>query len=125
VIGRDAAGLASNASVTLTSDVTAPNGVNISYTNGTVSASSIPITTANGTDSASGIDLATLKIKRDSTTLVSGTCGSFPGTYLTTVTLVGGADTSVSRGHCYRYEYIVADHVGNATTFSSASVAKF
>jgi hypothetical protein len=125
VIGKDAAGLAANASVTLTSDVTAPTGVNISYANGVVSASSIAITTANGNDSASGINLATLKIKRDSTTLVSGACGSFPGTYSTTVTLVGGADTSVTRGHCYRYDYLVADHVGNVTTFSSASVAKF
>jgi chitobiase/beta-hexosaminidase-like protein len=125
VIGRDAAGLAANASVTFTSDVTAPTGVNISYTNGVVSPSSIAITTNNGNDPGSGINLATVKIKRDSTTLVSGSCGSFPGTYSTTVTLVGGADTNVTRGNCYRYQYIVADHVGNVTTFNSASVAKF
>jgi hypothetical protein len=124
VVGRDAAGLTTNASVTFASDVTAPTGVSISYANGTVSASSIAITTANGTDSASGINLATVKIKRDSTTL-SGNCGSFPGTYPTTVTLVGGADTNVSRGNCYRYQYIVTDNVGNVTTFSSASAAKF
>jgi len=124
VVGRDAAGLTTNASVTFASDVTAPTGVSISYTNGTVSASSIAITTANGTDSASGINLATVKIKRDSTTL-SGNCGSFPGTYPTTVTLVGGTDTNVSRGNCYRYQYIVTDNVGNVTTFSSGSVAKF
>jgi len=124
VIGRDAAGLTTNASVSLASDVTAPTGVSISYPNGNVSPSSIAITTANGTDSASGINLATVKIKRDSTTL-SGNCGTFPGTYPTTVTLVGGADTNVSRGNCYRYQYIVTDNVGNVTTFSSASVAKF
>jgi hypothetical protein len=125
VTGRDAAGNATNASVSFVSDTVAPSGVSISYPNGFVFTSSIPITTANGTDSGSGVNTATVTIKRDEAADLSGGCHPFPGTYPTTVTLVGGADTGVTKGRCYRYLYIVTDKVGNQTTYTSASVAKF
>lgn len=125
VTGKDAAAKTTNATVTFVSDIVAPAGGSITYPNGIVSGSSIPITTANGTDAASGIDTATVAIKRDSAPLVGGNCGAFPGTFATTVTLVGGADTAVTKGNCYRYKYQVADKVGNLTTYSSASTAKF
>lgn len=125
VTGKDAAAKTTNASIVFVSDIIAPAGGSITYANGVVSGSSIPVITANGTDAASGINTATVTIKRDSAPLAGETCGVFPGTFATTVTLVGGADTAVTKGKCYRYQYLVPDKVGNLTTYSSASVAKF
>lgn len=125
VTGKDAAAKTTNATVTFVSDIVAPAGGSITYTDGVVSGSSIPITLANGTDAGSGINTSTVTIKRDQAPLSFGNCFPFPGSYSTTVTLVGGADTAVSKGNCYRYHYLVTDKVGNLTTYSSASTAKF
>jgi Ice-binding-like/Chitobiase/beta-hexosaminidase C-terminal domain len=116
----------SNASLTFVSDVVAPVGGSIAYPNGVVTATAVPITTLSGSDSISGINAATLTIKRDTASLTTATqtCSAFAGTFATTVTLVGGADTSVTSGNCYRYEYLVTDNVGNQTIYTSASVAK-
>jgi len=125
VTGKDAAAKTTNVTVTFVSDIVAPTGGSIAYANGVVGGSSIPITVANGTDTASGINTATVTIKRDSAPLAGETCGTFPGTFATTVTLVGGADTSLTKGNCYRYQYLVSDKVGNLTTYSSANTARF
>ncbi|MDX6615976.1 MAG: hypothetical protein QOD60_1067 [Solirubrobacterales bacterium] len=124
VTGTDAAGNATNTSVTFVSDITAPTGGSIAYTNGVLTAPSVPVTLVDGTDAGSGI--SSLVVKRDVTTLTKATdvCAAFPGTFATTVTLVGGADTSVSDGNCYQYRYVVTDKVGNTITYTSASVAK-
>jgi hypothetical protein len=127
VFSTDLAGKSStNASVLFASDIVAPSGGSIAYTNGVVNSTSVPITTVNGSDGASGINTATTTIKRDVVPLTTATeiCGTFPGTYATTVTLVGGSDTSVTSGNCYHYEYIVSDKVGNQAVNTSASVAK-
>jgi hypothetical protein len=115
-----------NTSLAFVSDIVAPSGGSIAYPNGVVDAAAVPITALSGSDSASGINAATLTIKRDAATLTTSTetCGTFPGTFAATVTLVGGADTSVTSGSCYRYEYLVTDNVGNQTIYTSASVAK-
>jgi Ice-binding-like/Chitobiase/beta-hexosaminidase C-terminal domain/Bacterial Ig-like domain len=127
VVGTDAAGKSStNTSILFASDIVAPSGGSISYANGVVNSTSLPITTVEGSDEGSGINTATTAIKRDVALLTTSTetCGAFPGTYATTVTPVGGADTSVTSGNCYRYEYVVTDRVGNQTVNSSANVAK-
>jgi hypothetical protein len=127
VFSTDSAGKTSlGATLAFVSDIAAPSGGSIAYPNGIVNAAAVPITTATGSDSASGINAATLTIKRDVATLTTSTetCSVFPGTFATTVSLVGGADTSVTSGNCYRYEYLVTDNVGNQTIYTSASVAK-
>ena len=88
--------------------------------------SAAPLCTNNCTDTGSGVDTTTATLKRDVAPLTSTTetCGSFAGTYATAVTLSGGADTGVSSGNCYRYEYIVSDKVGNVTTYTSTNMAK-
>jgi hypothetical protein len=127
VTGTDVAGKSStSASITFANDILAPNGGSISYASGVLNSTSVAIATANGGDSGSGINTATTTIKRDVAPLSTATetCGPFPGTYATTVTLVGGADTSVTSGTCYQYEYLVSDKVGNQAVNISPSVAK-
>jgi hypothetical protein len=127
VFSTDLAGKSSTAaSLNFASDIVVPSGGSIAYANGILNSNSVPITTVNGSDGASGINTATTTIKRDvaSLTTATETCGTFPGTYSITVTLVGGADTSVTSGNCYRYEYLVSDKVGNQAVNTSASVAK-
>jgi hypothetical protein len=126
IVGKDAAGRVSGPSITYINDVTPPAGSSITSTNALLNAASVPISLVNGSDAGSGIDPATAIIRRDVASLSTATetCGTFAGTYAATVTLVGGADTSVSSGNCYRYEYTLSDHVGNTITTTSASVAK-
>jgi hypothetical protein len=127
VFSTDLAGKSSTAaSLNFASDIVAPSGGSITYTNGILNSTSVPITTVNGSDGASGINTATTTIKRDVAPLTTATetCGTFPGTYATTVTLIGGADTSVTGGNCYRYEYLVSDKVGNQAVNTSAGVTK-
>jgi hypothetical protein len=124
VTGKDAAAKTTNVTVTFVSDITAPVSGSVTYTNGVLTTPSVPVTLVNGSDAGSGI--GTLVVKRDETTLDKPTdvCAVFPGTFGTTVTLVGGADTSVTNGRCYQYRYVVTDKVGNAITYTSANVAK-
>jgi uncharacterized repeat protein (TIGR01451 family) len=125
VSGKDNANNTSTSALTFVNDSTAPAGGSVSYTDGMVYTTSVPVTTANGTDGQSGIDTSSGIVKRAQATLNTGTqvCGAFGG-FTTTVTLVGGADTSVTSGNCYQYQYLVSDRVGNQATYSSTSVAK-
>ena len=120
----DAAGNVASPSISFVSDTTAPVGGAISYTNGVINTLSVPIDTTAATDAGAGI--ATTTIKRDvaALTTLTETCATFPGTFATAVTLVGGADTSVTAGNCYRYTYVVTDRVGNEATFTSANVVR-
>jgi hypothetical protein len=121
----DSATNASSSGITFTSDTTAPAGGGAGYAAGVVTALSVPVTTTYGTDGQSGVNAASGIVKRDVATLapLTQTCGAFSGTY-TTVSLVGGADTTVATSRCYKYEYLVSDNVGNQATFVSSAVAK-
>jgi hypothetical protein len=126
LVGRDAAGKVWSAAISFTNDVTPPAASSITYADGPVTTAAVAVSVLNGTDSGSGVDPATAVLHRDGATLntSTGACGTFPGTYATTVTLVGGSDTGVVTGTCYRYSTTLADRVGNVTTTTSASVAK-
>jgi hypothetical protein len=124
VTGRDAAGTTSTSALTFTADQAPPSGGTISYPTGLTTVASVPITTTNGTDSGAGVNALSGVITRDQEPLNTSTdacTGGFPNTYATTVTLVGGADTSVKSGFCYQYRYAVSDNVGNVATYTASS----
>ncbi len=123
VTGLDNAGNSGASTITFTSDTTAPAGGSISYANGVQNTLSVPITTTNGTDAQSGVNAPGGSVGRAVATLttLTETCGGFSG--FTPVTLAGGADTTVTSGHCYEYEYLVSDNVGNQATYTSPSMA--
>ena len=115
------AGVTSATSFTLTPDSTAPTGQTVSLSGGPWYATlSVPLTLGSGSDSDSGVNPTSGIVLRAQATLSSGTCGAF-GAY-SQVTLVGGADTSVTSGNCYRYQYRISDRVGNQ---SAVSVSKY
>lgn len=114
-----------SAPITFVSDTTSPTGGSISYPDGVITHLSVPVTLTNGTDSQSGIAAGSRVIKRAEAILdtTTQTCGVF-GAFSTSVTLVGGADTSVVSGRCYMYVGQISDNVGNQATYVSANVVK-
>ena len=126
VSGKDTLGATSTATITFVSDQSPPSAGSISYPTATVTTASVALITVDGTDALSGVDPASGIVKRDSTTLntATGLCGTFPGTFGTTVARVGGADTSVANGYCYKYRYLVSDTVGNLATYTSSDIVK-
>lgn len=120
------AGLVSTAGTfTTTADSTSPSGGSISYPNGAQYSTSVSVTFTNGSDTGSGIGTRTLQ--RASAPFTSSGCGSWTGF----TTVAGGTNPSspftdtVSRGTCYKYQYIVADNVGNtASALTSANVVQ-
>ena len=65
------------------------------------------------------VDSSSGAVERQSATLANDSCVSWSG--WSPVTLVGGADTSVVSGNCYRYRYEISDNVGNQSSPSSSS----
>ena len=124
VSGLDNLGDGTSTTLTFVSDQSPPTGGSIYYPTGLLTTASVPITLTNGTDTQSGVNLASTVVQRDQVPLNTATdacVGSFPGTYATTVTLVGGNDTSVANGYCYEYRYRVSDNVGNQATYTPVS----
>ena len=105
------------------SDSTAPTGQSVALAGGPYYTTlSVPLTLANGSDAQSGVDATSGVVERDSAPLANGSCGTFSGSW-TTVTLVGGADTTVTSGNCYRYRYTISDNVGNQSSASASSTS--
>lgn len=108
---------------TLTADDTAPTAGTVSYVNGSTGGTTVSVSFTTGTDAASGI--GTRLLQRASAPLTGTSCG----TYGSFATVVGGTNPTsplvdtVTLDNCYRYQYVVADNVGNTHTATSASVA--
>src|SRR5207244_1079573 len=114
------AGLSATTAMTFTADSTAPSGQSVALSGGPYYTTlSVPLTLGNGSDAGSGINASSGVVQRASATLSNGSCGTF-GSYAT-VTLSGGADTSVASGNCYHYIYFISDNVGNQSAASAAS----
>ncbi|MEP6812058.1 MAG: SwmB domain-containing protein, partial [Actinomycetota bacterium] len=105
--------------VDVRSDTTNPSG-SVSYPNATILIHSVPVSTT-GTDAESGI--SSVSVQRSETTLTGATCGATWSAFAP-VTLSSGNDTTVADSTCYRYQVVVTDHVGNSSTFGSASVVQ-
>jgi hypothetical protein len=104
----------------VTPDKTAPTGQTVALSGGPgYSTLSVPLALGNGTDAGAGVDSSSGVVERASATLSNGTCGA-AGSYAA-VTLSGNADTSVTSGSCYRYQYKTADNVGNLSTASTST----
>src|SRR5581483_7783880 len=120
VTATNGAGLTASTAITFTADSTGPTGQTVTLSGGPwYTTTSIPLVLANGSDTGAGVDASSGVVLRASATLTGGVCGSF-GSY-SPVTLVGGADTTVTSGNCYRYQYKISDNVGNQSAASAAS----
>ena len=103
----------------MTPDAAAPTGGAVALSGGPWFATSVPLTITTGSDTGAGVDSTKVVVERASATLTSGSCGTF-GTFAA-VTLAGSADTGITGGNCYRYQYKATDNVGNVSTASVAS----
>ncbi len=122
ITASNGAGLSANDSLTVSADSTAPTGQSVSLVGGpSYSTASVPLSLNDGTDAQSGTDHASGLVERQEATLSGGTCGSF-GSW-SSITLTGGADTTVQSGHCYRYRYTISDYVGNASSASATTAS--
>ena len=112
-----------NGSVTF--DTTGPTGGTPTVTGGYYTSTSVPVSLGTMTDNSggSGVNNSTIVLQRDQAVFSNNSCGTFPGTFSTTVTLVGGDDTSVSSGFCYQYREQATDNVGNVGTSSTSNIA--
>ena len=124
VTAADAAGNQSPAPLTFTSDVTAPAGGSVSYTDGYVTTTSVAVTVGDGTDAGSGVNAGGTLLQRATASLAGGTCGGFGGFTTRATNPASPFADSTTSGTCYKYQYVVADNVGNSVTYTSASVAK-
>src|SRR6185437_15329987 len=108
---------------TVVADTTAPAVTAPTVTVGYYAALSVPVTKNGGTDGGSGVDNTTSTVQRDEIGLTNGSCGTFPSSW-SSVTLVGGNDTTVVSGNCYRYRELLSDNVGNQGTSAASNTAK-
>ena len=108
---------------TVVADTTAPSVTAPTVTAGYYTSLSVAVTKNGGTDGGSGVDNTTSAVERDEIGLTNGACGTFPGAW-TSVTLVGGNDTTVVSGNCYRYRETLSDKVGNAGASGASNSAK-
>lgn len=110
-------------SFTLTADNTAPTAGTVNPPNAIQASTSVIVAYSTGTDGGSG--LGTRLLQRQSATLAGSTCGSYSGwTTAATNPASSAFSDTVTAGFCYRYQYVVADKVGNTTTATSGNVVK-
>ncbi|MDP9819375.1 LamG-like jellyroll fold domain-containing protein [Spirilliplanes yamanashiensis] len=127
VTATNAAGLVSAAaSFTATADNAGPTGGGVDHADG-ASPATVTVTFSAGTDAGAGVNGTSGTLQRAVATLTGSTCGAF-GAF---ATVTGGtnpaspfSDATPTTGRCYTYQYVVADRLGNTTTYASGKVAK-
>lgn len=134
VTGRDVANNATGTTLTFVNDSTGPTGGSVAASGlvGTGALYAISATLsldlAKGTDPA-GVATTGAQLLRATATLTSaGTADGTCGTYGTYTLVTGGNDPTTPKSEivadqaCYRYQYVVADTLGNSTTYTSADI---
>ena len=110
-------------------DTTGPTGGSVDATGlvGTGSryapSTTLSLALAKGTD-PSGVAATGAELRRSTATLNggAGTCGTFGSSTLVATDPTSPAADTVADQACYRYEYVVADTLGNVTTYTSPSI---
>ncbi len=120
---NNATGVSGGTSFTPTADDTAPSAGTVTPPNAAQASTTVSVAYTTGTDGGSG--LGTRLLQRQSATLTGTTCGSYGG-WTTAATNPGSSPFSdtVAGGFCYKYQYVVADNVGNADTATSGNVVQ-
>ncbi|MGV8967115.1 MAG: LamG-like jellyroll fold domain-containing protein [Cellulomonas sp.] len=124
VTGMDSAGNTALTTLSLMNDSTPPAGGKLTYYNGITAKRSVSVAFAAVTDSGSGVK--SRELQRAEANLTGSVCGSW-GQFQT---VTGGTNPTssltdaVAAGHCYKYQYVAWDNVGNQKNVSSLSVVK-
>jgi hypothetical protein len=118
---NNASGNANNGSASV--DTASPTVPTPTVTAGYYTTLSVSVGLGNVTDTGSGVNASSIVLQRDEIALANGLCGTFPGTFATTVTLSGGNDVGVVSGFCYQYRRQASDNVGNLGTSALSGVA--
>jgi hypothetical protein len=128
VTGADAAGNTTATALGFVNDSTAPAGGSVDATGLAGSGSryststAVSVAFAKGTDTGSGLATSGTLLQRATATLTGGVCGSYgTATTIATDPTTPYADT-VSDQACYRYQYVVADQLGNSVTYTGGDV---
>jgi hypothetical protein len=125
VAATNLAGGSATSQFTVTPDTAGPTVPAPTVTSGYYTSASVPVTVNAPTDAGSGVKASTVTLERQQGSLANDVCDFTTGSpAYTTVTLVGGSDTSVTTGHCYRYREQASDNIGNAGTPTVSNVAK-
>ena len=121
IVATNGASLTNSDGITLAADAAAPSGQSITLTGANApyyNAVSVTFSLNDGSDgSGSGLDTSTRSVTRETGDLAAGACSNFSadgGTFTS-------PDTSVSGGHCYRYTFMISDHVGNVSSAVSVT----
>ncbi len=107
-------------------DATTPFGGSISYFDGFTNSTSVALTTSDGSDTGTGLDNSSRTLKRRVATLSNGDCGSYGSFSVITPsgTYPNFADTTVSSGNCYQYQYLVSDIATNQAAYTGSDTIK-
>ena len=121
ITGRDVAG--NTTTTTLTFVHNAGPSATLAYADGYTAGKSVSVAF---TSASTGPAITTRQLQRSTATLTNGTCGTFAA-----FVSIGAdnptspyVDTAVSNSRCYQYRFVVSDSLTNATTATSANVAR-
>jgi hypothetical protein len=129
ITATDNATLTASTTLTLTADNAGPSGGSVDaaslvgtgarYSN----ALSLSVAFAKGSDPGSGVASTGALLQRAQGTLSAGACTGY-GSFATIATDPSSplANTVPANNACYQYRYVVADNVGNSTTYTSGDV---